>query len=188
MLHPQAHLVDLVESLSFPSHQVPPHSWLLRTFGRMTQVRHTCRRSAGWGHWNCHVACMARSMGEAWIRRKRARYWWASTCTCRLFLCGQVNSSYAFQIHGRISQFGGQLRDHAQIEVVEAYGFVNPKHINNPTPENLEAVHDRNRALIASSIKNSFWYRVSYSVFCIQVNKLISLSETRWDRLAGFDV
>ena len=98
---------------------------------------------------------------------------------CHLFLCGQVNSSYAFQIRGRISQFGGQLRDHAGIEVVEAYGFVNPKHINNPTPENLEAVRDRNRMLIAH-IKNSFWYRVSYSVFCIQIKKLISLSETRF--------
>lgn len=60
-------------------------------------------------------------------------------------------------ICGRISQFRGQLRDHARIEVIEEYGFVNPKRINNPTPENLEAVRERNRALVAS-IKNSFWY------------------------------
>jgi hypothetical protein len=62
-------------------------------------------------------------------------------------------------------------------EVIEAYGFVNPKRINNPTPENLETARERNRALVAS-IKYSFWYGVSYSVFCIQVNKLIGLSET----------
>jgi len=111
-----------------------------------------------------------RSMWEAQIRRrKRARDGWASTCTCHLFFCGQLSLSDAFQICGRISQFWGQLRDHVRNEVIEAYGFVNPKHINNPTPENLEAAHERNRALIAS-IKNSFWYRVSYSAFFIQVS------------------
>ena len=47
------------------------------------------------------------------------------------------------------------------------------KCINNSTPKNLEVVCEQNHVLVAS-IKNSFWYRVTYSVFCIQVNKLIS--------------
>lgn len=56
------------------------------------------------------------------------------------------------------------LKDKAAELVPKAYGFIDPKSLASPTAEEIEAVLEGNRAIVAKHRNNKFWYKASESV------------------------